>query len=57
MREPEHPQYDHTDIPPTLRSPAAMAFWAAIVFTGLGAGIAAGLLTMLLVSQHVNYET
>ncbi len=30
-----------------------MAFWVAIVLTGLGAGIAAGLLTMLLESiQH-----
>jgi len=37
MREPEHPQYDHTDIPPTLRSRAAMAFWMAIVFAVLAA--------------------
>jgi H+/Cl- antiporter ClcA len=50
MREPEHPQYDHTDIPPTLTSPAATGFWAAILFTGLGAGIAAGVLTLLLKS-------
>jgi H+/Cl- antiporter ClcA len=53
MREPEHPQYDHTDIPPTLRSPAAAAFWIATLVTGLGAGIAAGVLTLLLQSiQH-----
>jgi CIC family chloride channel protein len=47
---PEHPQYDHTDIPPTLTSPAATAFWAAILLTGIGAGIAAGALTLLLQS-------
>jgi chloride channel protein, CIC family len=47
---PEHPQYDHTDIPPTLTSPAATAFWAAILLTGIGAGIAAGVLTLLLQS-------
>jgi len=51
---PEHPQYDHTDIPPTLTSPAATAFWAAILLTGIGAGIAAGVLTLLLQSiEHV----
>ena len=48
MREREHPQYDHTDIPPTLTSPAARAFWVAILLTGVGAGIAAGVLTLLL---------
>jgi CIC family chloride channel protein len=48
MRESEHPQYDHTDIPPTLTSPAAAAFWVAILLTGLGAGVAAGVLTLLL---------
>ncbi|MGA2710619.1 MAG: chloride channel protein, partial [Steroidobacteraceae bacterium] len=47
---PEHPQYDHSDIPPTLTSPAAAAFWAAILLTGIGAGIAAGVLTLLLQS-------
>jgi CIC family chloride channel protein len=47
---PEHPQYDHTDIPPTFTSPAATAFWAAILLTGIGAGIAAGALTLLLQS-------
>jgi hypothetical protein len=50
MRELEHPQYDHTDIPPTLTSQAATAFWVAILLTGLGAGIAAGVLTLLLKS-------
>jgi H+/Cl- antiporter ClcA len=54
MREPEHPQYDHTDIPPTLTSPTATAFWVAILLTGLGAGLAAGLLTLLLQSiEHL----
>jgi H+/Cl- antiporter ClcA len=48
MKEIVHPQYDHTDIPPTLRSPAASAFWLAVVLTGVGAGIAAGVLTLLL---------
>ena len=50
MRQPEHPQYDYTDIPPTLTSPAATAFWVAILLTGLGTGIAAGALTLLLES-------
>lgn len=54
MTEPDHPQYDHTDVPPTLRSPAAAAFWAAVLLTGLGAGIAAGALTLLLQSvEHL----
>lgn len=47
LTAPEHPQYDHTDIPPTLMSPAATGFWAAILLTGIGAGIAAGVLTLL----------
>jgi chloride channel protein, CIC family len=50
MKPPEHPQYDHTDIPPTLTSPTATAFWLAILLTGLGAGIGAGVLTLLLQS-------
>ena len=41
----EHPQYDHTDIPPTLTSPKALAFWAVVFLTGIGAGVAAGALT------------
>jgi CIC family chloride channel protein len=36
------------DIPPTLRSPGAVGFWAAVVLTGAGAGIGAVALTMLL---------
>lgn len=35
-------------IPPTLTSPGARAFWLAVILTGLGAGIAGGLLTLLL---------
>ncbi|MGA2777888.1 MAG: chloride channel protein [Steroidobacteraceae bacterium] len=54
MSEVEHPQYDHTDVPPTLASPAAAAFWTAILLTGAGAGIAAGVLTLLLQSiEHL----
>jgi CIC family chloride channel protein len=53
MRPPEHPQYDHTDIPPTLTSPTATAFWLAILLTGLGAGVGAGVLTLLL--QSIEY--
>jgi H+/Cl- antiporter ClcA len=48
MRASEHPQYDHTDIPPTLTSPTAARFWLAILLTGLGAGLGAGVLTLLL---------
>ncbi len=36
--EPERPQYDHTDIPPTLTSNKAPAFWMSVLLTGLGAG-------------------
>jgi len=43
-----------SDIPPTLTSPGASAFWLAVMLTGLGAGIAGGLLTLLLYAiQHV----
>jgi CIC family chloride channel protein len=42
------PQTTGTDIPPTLMSAGAVGFWAAVVFTGAGAGIAAVVLTMLL---------
>jgi CIC family chloride channel protein len=35
-------------IPPTLRTPGAVRFWAAVVLTGAGAGITAALLTALL---------
>jgi hypothetical protein len=48
LMETEHPQYDHTDIPPTLTSPTAVAFWMAVLLTGIGAGIAAAVLTWLL---------
>jgi chloride channel protein, CIC family len=42
-----------SSIPPTLRSPGAAAFWVAILLTGLGAGVAAALLTNLLFAvQH-----
>jgi H+/Cl- antiporter ClcA len=36
------------NIPPTLTSPAALRFWAAVILTGIGAGIGAGVLTRLL---------
>jgi CIC family chloride channel protein len=42
-----------SSIPPTLRSPGALIFWAAVLFTGIGAGVAAAILTKLLfVVQH-----
>jgi len=42
-----------TGIPPTLGTPGAARFWLTIVLTGLGAGLAAGLLTrLLLVVEH-----
>jgi H+/Cl- antiporter ClcA len=44
----EPPTFDHRDIPPTLGSPRAGALWLVVIFTGLGTGIAAGLLTRLL---------
>jgi chloride channel protein, CIC family len=45
--------YDPSSIPPTLRSPGAIPFWAAVLLTGVGAGIAAALLTTLLFAvQH-----
>lgn len=47
---PQYAAYDHREIPPTLTSPAAAAFWSAILLTGLGTGLAAGLLTLLLQS-------
>jgi CIC family chloride channel protein len=39
---------DRKKIPATLAQPGAMAFWLAVVLTGLGAGIAAVALTRLL---------
>jgi chloride channel protein, CIC family len=42
------------DIPPTLLSTGAVGFWAAVVLTGVGAGIGAVALTALLeTAQHV----
>ena len=35
-------------IPPTLRSPGALYFWAATLLTGVGAGIGAAILLRLL---------
>jgi H+/Cl- antiporter ClcA len=44
---------DATGIPPTLGTPGAAKFWLTIVLTGLGTGLAAGLLTrLLLVVEH-----
>jgi hypothetical protein len=51
IREPEPSQFNHADIPPTLSSRKAVAFWVAVPLTGVGAGIAAGLLTWLLQSE------
>jgi CIC family chloride channel protein len=50
VTEPEHPSFNHSDIPPTLSSRRAVAFWLAVLLTGLGAGVAAGVLTLLLQS-------
>jgi chloride channel protein, CIC family len=45
--------YDPSGIPPTLTSPRAVPFWSAVLLTGVGAGIAAALLTSLLFAiQH-----
>ena len=42
-----------SSIPPTLRSPGAAVFWSAVLLTGLGAGVAAAILTHLLFTiQH-----
>ncbi|MHB8475781.1 MAG: chloride channel protein [Steroidobacteraceae bacterium] len=52
--ESERRQFDHSDIPPTLASRAAAKFWLAVVLTGVGAGLAAGLLTWLLLGvEHL----
>src|SRR5277367_6775931 len=42
------PQSDASSIPPTLTSPRAGYFWAAVLLTGVGTGIAAAVLTRLL---------
>ncbi len=39
---------DASSIPPTLTSPKAAYFWAAVLLSGVGAGIAAAVLTRLL---------
>jgi H+/Cl- antiporter ClcA len=52
--EPEPRQFDHRDIPPTLSSGFAAKFWLAVLLTGVGAGLAAGVLTWLLLSvEHL----
>ena len=54
ISEPDHPPFNHSDIPPTLSSPRAVAFWLAVLLTGVGAGVAAGVLTWLLQSvEHL----
>src|SRR5271167_722263 len=42
------PSSDASSIPPTLRSPGAWYFWAAILLTGVGSGIGAAILLRLL---------
>jgi H+/Cl- antiporter ClcA len=50
----ERSAHDLTSIPPTLGEPGARRFWLTIVLTGLGTGLAAGLLTLLLQAvEHV----
>jgi CIC family chloride channel protein len=39
---------DPSGIPPTLKSPRAAVFWAVVLLTGTGAGVAAAILTKLL---------
>jgi H+/Cl- antiporter ClcA len=48
IEAPEPPTFDHRDIPPTLASPGAAAFWTAVLVTGVGTGVGAGMLTLLL---------
>jgi chloride channel protein, CIC family len=49
------PRQDVTgSVPATLRSPGAAGFWAAVLLTGVGAGIAGAVLTRLLqLVQHL----
>jgi hypothetical protein len=42
------PDTEALGVPATLMSEGALAFWAAVVLTGAGAGFAAVALTMLL---------
>ena len=45
---------DASSIPPTLTNPHAAYFWSAVLLTGVGAGIAAAILTRLLFFvQHI----
>ncbi len=47
-----------SQIPPTLGHPGAAVFWLTVLLTGIGAGIAAALLTRLLeVVQHVMWPS
>ena len=47
------PKSDASAIPPTLTAPRATIFWCAVLLTGVGAGLAAAILTRLLfVVQH-----
>ncbi len=44
---------DASAIPPTLTAPRSLIFWSAVLLTGVGAGLAAAILTRLLfVVQH-----
>jgi H+/Cl- antiporter ClcA len=44
-------------IPSTLRSPRAIHFWLAVLFTGIGTGLGAAVLTRLLeATQHVAWR-
>jgi H+/Cl- antiporter ClcA len=48
------PHAKGTDIPPTLLSKGAVGFWTVVVLTGVGAGLGAVVLTMLLQTvQHL----
>lgn len=47
------PKSDASAIPPTLTAPRSLIFWSAVLLTGVGAGLAAAILTRLLfVVQH-----
>ncbi len=52
--QPDQPHFNNSDIPPTLSSRNAVRFWTAAVLTGIGAGLAAGVLTWLLLGiEHL----
>jgi H+/Cl- antiporter ClcA len=47
------PKSDASAIPPTLTAPRSLIFWSTVLLTGVGAGLAAAILTRLLfVVQH-----